>query len=71
MAEDPTANRLKTAFDLFTAGVRMMRQNLKRRHPDADAEQIEVLLRQWLRERPGAEAGDGVGRQVPWPRQAH
>lgn len=63
------AAKLRTAFDLFTAGERMMRQNLKRRHPEASADQIETMLRQWLRERPGAEHGDGVGRPVSWPRK--
>lgn len=62
------AARLRTAFELFDAGVRMMRQNLKRRHPDADEAAIEEMLRAWLRERPGAEHGDAEGRPVAWPR---
>lgn len=63
------AAKLRVAFDLYTAGERMMRQNLKRRHPDASEERIEALLCQWLRERPGAEHGDGVGRPISWPRK--
>lgn len=63
------AARLRTAFDLFVAGERMMRQNLKRRYPDASPEEIERRLHAWLRERPGAENGDAVGRPVPWPRK--
>jgi len=51
-------------LDLFDAGVNLMRQNLRRRHPDASDDQIEMLLEQWLKERPGAEFGDCSGRTV-------
>lgn len=64
---DPDATaaaNLRTAFDLAAAGERMMRQNLKRRHPEAGDEEIDRLLSQWMRTRPGA----GVGRAVRWPR---
>jgi hypothetical protein len=56
------AERLRIALDLHDAGVEMMRQNLKRRHPGADEAEIERLLLAWLHERPGAEHGDAVGR---------
>jgi len=46
----------------------MMRQNLRRRYPDASEQEIKARLAQWLRERPGAEYGDCEGRPVPWPR---
>jgi Rv0078B-related antitoxin len=68
--EEIASARLRTAFDLFTAGERMMRQNLRRRHPDASAAEIEEMLWKWLMQRPGAEYGDGVGRPVTWPRKA-
>lgn len=45
-------------------GVALMRQNLRRRHPEATPEEVEELLAAWLRERPGAEHGDGVGEPV-------
>lgn len=64
------AARLRMAFDLFVAGRRMMRQNLRRRHPDASEEEIERRLGEWMRQRPGAEHGDGVGRPVSWPRRS-
>jgi hypothetical protein len=67
--DEAAAARLRTAFDLFTAGTRMMRQNLKRRHPEAGEEEIDAMLHKWLRTRPGAEHGDGVGRPVEWPRK--
>ena len=56
------AERLRIALDLHDAGVEMMRQNLRRRHPDVDENEIERLLVAWLHERPGAEQGDAVGR---------
>jgi hypothetical protein len=45
-----------------------MRQNLRRRFPEASEAEIEARLIGWLQERPGAEAGDATGRSVPWPR---
>jgi len=62
------SRRFRTALDLFEAGVEMMRQNLRRRYPEADEKEIKTRLAQWLRERPGAEYGDCDGRPVPWPR---
>ncbi|HVM00045.1 MAG TPA: hypothetical protein VM324_12200 [Egibacteraceae bacterium] len=56
------AERLRTALALFDDGVELMRGNLRRRHPEAGAAEIERLLAEWLAERPGAEHGDGVGR---------
>ncbi|HVT44938.1 MAG TPA: hypothetical protein VMT00_11145 [Thermoanaerobaculia bacterium] len=55
------AARLRAALELHDAGVALMRQNLVRRHPEATPEEIERLLGQWLRTRPGAEHGDGEG----------
>jgi Rv0078B-related antitoxin len=60
----PIAAAFCTTLDLFQTGVDLMRQNLRRRHPDATEHDIEQLLRQWLLERPGAEAGDCQGRPV-------
>jgi hypothetical protein len=62
------ARKFRTAMDLFEAGVGMMRQNLRRRFPDADEKEIAARLAQWLQERPGAEHGDSSGRPVEWPR---
>lgn len=68
-SDEGVAARLRTAFDLFLAGERMMRQNLKRRHPEAPIEEIERRLRMWMSERPGAEHGDAAGKPIPWPRK--
>jgi hypothetical protein len=56
--------KMRAAFDLFTAGVRLMEQNLRRRHPLAGDQEIRERLEAWLHERPGAEFGDCVGRVV-------
>jgi hypothetical protein len=58
------AEAFRTTLDLFQTGVDLMRQNLRRRHPDASNEDIERRLGEWLQERPGAESGDCPGRPV-------
>jgi Rv0078B-related antitoxin len=63
------AERYRLTLELFAAGEEIMRQNLRRRFPDATPEEIEDRVVAWLRERPGAEHGDAVGRPGSWPRQ--
>lgn len=58
------ADAFRTTLDLFDTGLELMRQNLRRHHPEAVDEEIERLLREWLCERPGAEFGDCPGRPV-------
>lgn len=53
---------LRQALDMYTTGVNMMRQNLRRAAPEADADEIGRRLTAWLHTRPGAEAGDCEGR---------
>jgi hypothetical protein len=55
---DP-AERLRTALDLFEAGVALHRQTLRRRFPDKSEHEIDQLVNKWLSDRPGAENGDG------------
>jgi hypothetical protein len=62
------AERLRLALEMFGTGEAMMRQTLRRQHPDATDAEIEARLIAWLQERPGAEAGDAVGTPVAWPR---
>lgn len=50
--------------DLCETSVRIMRQNLRRRHPDTSRKEIEEQLNIWLRARPGAELGDAEGIPV-------
>ena len=61
---EPIAAAFQATLDLFQTGVDLMRQNLRRRHPDASDRDIERLLHEWLLERPGAEAGDCQGRPI-------
>ncbi len=64
------AARLRTALELQRTGIAVMRQSLRRRFPDESESQIGQRLASWLRERAGAEFGDGVGHPVAWPRLA-
>jgi len=54
--------KLRLALSLFESGVALMRQNLRRHHPEDSDARIEELLVAWLRTRPGAEHGDAAGR---------
>ena len=63
-ASSPEIEAFRATLDLFQTGVDLMRQNFRRRHPEASNEEIERRLAEWLRERPGAEAGDCLGRPV-------
>ncbi|MGH9318974.1 MAG: hypothetical protein ACRD21_24575 [Vicinamibacteria bacterium] len=58
------AEKLRVTLELFDAGVAMMRETLKRKHPTESEEQIEERLQGWVRHRPGAEDGDCIGRKV-------
>jgi hypothetical protein len=60
-ASSPVIAAFRATLDLFQTGVDLMRQNLRRRHPEAAEEDIDRLLRDWLIERPGAESGDSPG----------
>ncbi|MDQ3991764.1 MAG: hypothetical protein M3245_05590 [Actinomycetota bacterium] len=62
------AERLRIALQLHDEGVLLMRQNLRRRNPEAGEEEIQRRLGEWLSERPGAELGDAQGVPVSWPR---
>ena len=54
------AAAFRTTLDLFDTGVDLMRQNLRRRHPEASDDLIEEFLHKWLLDRPG----DCPGRVV-------
>ncbi len=58
------AARLRTAFDLHAAGAQLQRQKLRNANPGANDATIDLLLRAWLRTRPGAERGDVGGDTV-------
>jgi hypothetical protein len=52
--------RLRIAFDLFDAGVDMMRQRLRRERPGAPPDEIEEAIEQWLRTRDDGDLDLGV-----------
>ncbi len=52
----------RTTLDLFSMGVDLMRQNLRRADPQATEDDIDRRLHDWLHDRPGAEFGDCTGR---------
>jgi len=53
---DPEADSpLRQVMELFEVAELMMRANLRRRHPEENAEQIEDRLRHWLVDRPWPE----------------
>lgn len=58
------AEAFRATLDLFDTGLDLMRQNFRRRHPEASDEDIEQRVRDWLLERPGAASGDCPGRSV-------
>jgi hypothetical protein len=51
--------RFHTAVDLWTTGVTLRRQAMRRAHPEATEREIDTLVNRWLADRPGAEWGDG------------
>jgi hypothetical protein len=61
MSLDVSAQRIRLALDLFATGEALMRQQLRRRHPEWTETELRGELLKWLRERPGAESGDAVG----------
>lgn len=61
------AARFQLALDLHEAGVLLMRQNLRRRHPSDSEKEIDARVEAWLLHRPGAEHGDAEGRPMAWP----
>ncbi len=59
--------RLRLTLEMFEVGENLMRERLRRENPLADDAEIEARLIAWLRERPGAEHGDAIGRPIAWP----
>ena len=51
-------------LELSDTGFDLMRQNLRRSHPEADDDELELLLRRWLLDRLGADSRDCPGWTV-------
>jgi hypothetical protein len=43
---------LRAAFDMHEEGMALLRQRLRREHPDASSDDIESLVAAWLADRP-------------------
>lgn len=56
-----TRDRLRLALDLYEAGERVIRENIRRGSPQASEARVERQLTEWLAHRPGAEDGDCPG----------
>ncbi|MGI8938397.1 MAG: hypothetical protein ACR2JF_09345 [Iamia sp.] len=61
-AELSPARRLEIVFELFEVGGRMRAQRHLRDRPEADAAEVDAVVRRWRAERPGAPMGDVGGR---------
>jgi hypothetical protein len=59
--------RFQLTLDLYDLSERMLRQKLRRKHPQATDAELEVKVAEWIARRPGAEHGDGEGRPIAWP----
>jgi hypothetical protein len=57
--------RLRLAAAMQREGTALMRENLRRRHPDASEAELDALLERWLLDRPP----DAPGLRVQWPRR--
>ena len=67
MPEDVAARRFRLALDLFATGEGLMRQRLRRLHPEWTESCMNAEIGKWLRDRPGAQFGDAVGRSLDFP----
>ena len=61
------AARLRMALAMFSDGLSIMRENLRRSFPGASEQEIQRRLRAWLQERPLPGEGEREFR----PRRAH
>ena len=53
---------LQVAFDLSDFAVKVRAERHRREHPGATDDDVDAVVRAWLRDRPGAEHGDAEGR---------
>jgi hypothetical protein len=66
-SQDPrdVAERLRSALDLMAGGIELMRQRIRREHPELSADEVADRMARWLQNRPA----DAPGRMVAWPRR--
>lgn len=58
---DKYLNNAATTAELVEAGIELMRQNIRRRHPDLDKSQIDARLSAWLNRADDPIPGDTAG----------
>lgn len=59
-------SRLSMAAELLEVGVSLVRQRLRRQHPDAPPADIETMVVRWRTK--ADEPSDAPGNPCPWPR---
>ena len=65
--DEAPRDRLVQAFEMYEFGVEIMAANLRRRHPAASHQEIELLLERWLADRQGLDLADGEFARVDFP----
>lgn len=63
--------RMVLTFDLYSLAEKMMRQNLRRRHPGVSEDEIERNLIDWLRRGRSTSATNNFLRHAERPWQSH
>lgn len=68
LPDPPTspAARLRMALAIFSDGIAMEREKLRRQHPQADEARLSALVAEWLAARPMAPTGDCDGVPRRW-----
>ncbi|MGH3929254.1 MAG: hypothetical protein ACRDTF_04680 [Pseudonocardiaceae bacterium] len=61
MPASKVTDRFRAALELYEVGENMLRQRLRREHPEATAQDIDAAIAAWLQCRSGAEHGDHPG----------
>jgi hypothetical protein len=61
MKADKYLENAATTAMLIEAGFEMMRQNIRRRHPNASEDTVEALLGAWVRRENDPLPGDTAG----------
>jgi hypothetical protein len=69
IAHDKLAQQLRFSLAMSEDGFALKRQQLRRRNPQADEDEIERPFQAGLQDRPGAEHGDAECRPISWPPQ--
>jgi hypothetical protein len=57
--------RLLLAFEMADLGIALMRENLRRRHPEMSCAELDERMAEWLA---GPSPVDVDLRVVPWPK---